>query len=309
MKVMDPEYGQSIPIFAEGQYGLKVMDAERFLIQLVGTLESFTAADLRKHFMGSLVSKTKSTISSFVAANGVGINYISAHLDELSQFIHQPLSEFWEGYGFALTGFYITTVDIDTSTELGKKIEKAVASRSAQGIAGYTWQQAQMASVAKTAATNGGSMGGMMAAAMLAGNNGAAAGMVGTIMQPNYGTMQTQMQQSMNGQTMAGQQTYSQPGYPQWGMNAGGPKVKEVFCARCGKKHPVDQRFCPSCGKEYIACPVCGADNPEKSQRCIKCGTHLAQDNYEDGTVCPRCGKPYKPGVNRFCPSCGNKLG
>ena len=39
MRFMDPDYGQMIPLVASGRYGLKVVDAERFLIQLVGTLE------------------------------------------------------------------------------------------------------------------------------------------------------------------------------------------------------------------------------------------------------------------------------
>ena len=91
MKILDPDYGQSIPIYAKGRYGVRVADAERFLIKLVGTLNSFTAGDLKKHFMGELVMKTKSAIASFMTANNVGINYISTHIDDLSQFIRQPL--------------------------------------------------------------------------------------------------------------------------------------------------------------------------------------------------------------------------
>lgn len=300
MKIMDPDYGQSIPIYAKGRYGLKVADAERFLIQLVGTLSSFTAADLTRHFMGKLVSKTKSVISSFMTANNVGINYVSTHLDDLSEFVQQPLGEFWEGYGFTLAGFYITTVDIDTSTELGRKIEQAVASRSAQGIAGYTWQQAQAAEVAKSATANGGGMGGMMAAAMLMGGNGG--GLGSAMMQPQYGTMQSQMQQGM----------YNQQGYgqaPQQGYGQTPPRLREVFCARCGKKHSVEEAFCPSCGKKYIPCPACGADNAENSKRCVKCGTHLSEENYDDTEYCPQCQAPYIPGKTRFCPHCGKKLG
>lgn len=296
MKILDPDYGQSIPIFAEGRYGLRIIDAERFLIQLVGTLTSFTAANLTNHFRGKLVSKTKSAIASFVAANNAGINYISGHLSDLSEFIQQPLSEFWEGYGFTLEGFFITTVDVDTSTELGRKIEQAIASRSAQGIAGYTWQQEQAAEVAKNAVSNGTGMGGMMAAAMFMGNNGGSAmGMGSMLMQPRYGTMQGQMQQDMYSQQM-----------PQQGYGQAARRVREVFCAKCGRKHSVDEMFCPNCGKKYIPCPACGADNFENSKRCVKCNTYLSREN-EDMLKCPRCGEPYTPG-RKFCPKCGNKL-
>ncbi len=301
MKILDPDYGQSIPIYARGTYGLKITDAERFLIQLVGTIRSFTAADLTRHFMGKLVSKTKSLISSYITANNVGINYVSSHLDDLSDFIQQPLDEFWEGYGFTLAGFYITAVDIDTSTELGRKIEQAMANRSAQGIAGYTWQQAQMAEVAKSATAHGTGAGGLMAAAVLMGQGGGSA--LGTaMMQPNYGTMESQMQQGMR-QDMYGQQIPRQTYAP------GPRRLREVFCARCGKKHSVEEAFCPSCGKKYIPCPNCGADNFDTAARCVKCGTYLSDNSYEDAAYCPQCNSPYIPGKNRFCPTCGRKLG
>jgi hypothetical protein len=57
-----------------------------------------------------------------------------------------------------LTGFFITSVDIDTSTEDGKKISAALSDRSAQNIAGYTWQQKQGFGVANTALSGGGAI-------------------------------------------------------------------------------------------------------------------------------------------------------
>lgn len=134
-----------IPLVSSGRYGLKIIDAEKFLIQLVGTLNQFTLSELTDHFMGLLIAKTNSSIISFMTANRVDINQIAAHLDELSK---QPMAEFWEPYGFVFTGFYITSIDLDTSTLDGKKISDALAERSAQSIAGYTWQQKQGFSMA-----------------------------------------------------------------------------------------------------------------------------------------------------------------
>ena len=51
MRFMDPDYGQMLPLVAKGRYGLKVTDAERFLVKLVGTLRSFTSAELTDHFI------------------------------------------------------------------------------------------------------------------------------------------------------------------------------------------------------------------------------------------------------------------
>ncbi len=87
MRFRDPEYGEMVPLMAQGRYGLKVQDAERFLVQLVGTLTQFTSQDLTNHFLGELIAKTKSSVISFMQTNQVGITTISARLDDLSKFI------------------------------------------------------------------------------------------------------------------------------------------------------------------------------------------------------------------------------
>jgi membrane protease subunit (stomatin/prohibitin family) len=291
MRFRDPDYAEMVPLAAAGRYGLKVEDAERFLVQLVGTLTQFNAHDLTNHFLGALVAKTKSTIVSFMQVNGIGLQSISARLDDLSKFLNEPLKEFWETYGMLLTGFYITSVDLDTSTEDGKKIAAALSDRSAQNIAGYTWQQKQGFNVANNALSRGGDMGILGAAAMTGMlGGGAGGGMGAAMMQPN--------------QAAAG-------GYPGSGAPAPATARREIFCAKCAKKYPATSNFCPYCGNRYNPCPRCGSDNLEGSKRCVSCGTPLAQQAGAGsvmGDACSRCGTPVAPGI-KFCPSCGNKIG
>lgn len=278
MRYRDPEYGEMVPLAATGRYGLKVEDAERFLVQLVGTLTEFKAKDLTNHFLGALVAKTKSVVIAFMQTNQIGITTISARLDDLSRFLAEPLREFWESYGMILTGFYVTSVDLDSSTEDGKKIAAALSDRSAQNIAGYTWQQKQGFGVAGNAFSHGGDMGILGAVAMT--------GMVGG------GVGQTMMQPPQT----------TPPAY-----SGGAPATgrKEVFCAKCAKKYPSTSNFCPFCGNKYHPCPRCGSDNLEGGKRCVSCGTELVSGPSLGG--CPRCGQPAAPGV-KFCPSCGQKL-
>jgi len=289
MRFRDPEYGEMVPLAAEGRYGLKVENAERFLVQLVGTLTKFTSRDLTDHFLGPLVSKTKSSIIAFMSTNQVGITTISARLDDLSNFIKDPLKEFWEDYGMLLTGFYITSVDLDTSTADGQKIAAALSDRSAQNIAGYTWQQKQGFNVANNALSGGGDMGILGAAAMTGMLGGGGGGMGQAMMAPPP-------QGGMMGGGMGGQ------------MPAAGRK--EVFCSKCAKKYNATSNFCPFCGNRYNPCPRCGSDNAEGSKRCVSCGTVLEsmQQAGGFGNVCSRCGQTAAPNV-KFCPGCGNKLG
>jgi membrane protease subunit (stomatin/prohibitin family) len=266
-----------VPLAASGRYGLKVEDAERFLTQLVGTLLNFSASDLTNHFLGALVAKTKSVVIAFMQTNQVGITTISARLDDLSRFLAEPLKEFWESYGMLLSGFYITSVDLDTSSEDGRKIAAALSDRSAQNIAGYTWQQKQGFGVAKNALSGGGDIGFLGVAAM--------SGMLG-------GGAQAMMQAPQQAPAMA----------PPAGR-------KEVFCAKCAKKYPATSNFCPFCGNRYNPCPRCGSDNLAGSKRCVSCGTELVAGPAGGafGNACPRCGQQVAPGV-KFCPNCGSKV-
>lgn len=298
MRFMDPDYGQMVPLTAQGRYGLKVQDAERFLVKLVGTLTEFTSVQLTDHFLGPLVAKTNSTIISYMSTNRIGIMQIAAYLEQLSKFLESPLKEFWEEYGMELTGFYITSVDLDTSTPDGKKIADAMADRSAQNIAGYTWQQKQSFGVANNALGSGGNVG-VLGAVMMTGamgNNGMGAAM----MQPPAGTGGYPMGGAVGGMG-AGM------GSAQMGQR------KEVFCSNCAKKYPTTSKFCPFCGNPYNPCPVCGSDNLRTAKRCTTCGAELVggaaggMAGMAAGPVCSRCGAAVQPGV-KFCPNCGNKL-
>lgn len=308
MRFLDPEYGQMVPLVAQGRYGLKVQDAERFLVQLVGTLTSFNSRQLTDHFQGAMEAKTKSAIISFMNSNRVSVMAISGYLDQLSEFIKQPLTEFWENYGFQMTGYYITSVDIDTSTPDGQKISEAMAERSAQNIAGYTWQQKQGFGTVNNAIdgmgkSSMGALGAVMMTGMMANNN---SGFGSAMMAPtNNGQFMSQQQGNMGMNNMG---MNNMNGGMQINQNQG----KMVFCSSCSKKFPSTSAFCPNCGHKYNPCPVCGSDNAENARRCVTCGASLMGSNMNNAYVsnsncCPRCGAPASPGV-RFCTKCGNKL-
>lgn len=283
MRIIDPDYNVMVPLVAKGRYGVKVQDSERFLVKLVGTMTEFTTASLTNHFMAPLIAKTNSNIISFMTANKIGINQVSAYLDRLSTFIDEPMKAFWEDYGLLLTGFYITSIDINTQTEEGKKISAALSDRTAQSIAGYTWQQKEAFNTANSALTSGGNIG-VLGAALMTGMMGNSA-MGASILTPPMPQNQASMER-----------------------RAGQTNIKEVFCSNCGKKFSVTSKFCPYCGDPYNACPICGADNASNARRCVSCGASLIQENTGSlPNTCSRCGAAVEEGV-KFCPNCGNKL-
>ncbi|MEI6852868.1 MAG: SPFH domain-containing protein [Bacteroidota bacterium] len=298
MDIHDADYNAGIPLVANGMYGLKITDAERFLIKIVGARQSFDQNDLTEQFKGEFSTKTKSTILNFMIQNKIGLKQISAHLDSISEHLRSIMLPFWENLGFELTKFYVTSIQVDGSTEYGKKILEIIASQSAQAIGGYTWQQSQAFDVAKGAVdgmsdSNGGLLGAIVASNMLGGFGG------GGIMQPQYN--QPNFNQNNSANTNNNQQVFIPP--------------KEIYCSNCSKKFASNLKFCPSCGDEYCPCPKCGTDNDKKAKRCVSCGLLLLMDQSccpncnsaidANSGFCGNCGKPVSEGK---CARCGNQL-
>ena len=312
MMYHDPDYQTMVPIVASGRYGLRVDDAERFLIKLVGTSATFTSTDLTNHFWGALVAKTKSLLLGYMQSQRIGVKTISAYLESLSEGLKTSMLAFWEDYGFSLTGFYITSIEIDPSTDAGRRILEAMARQSAQAIGGYTWQQSQTFEVADKAITNmGNGNSGILGAMMMSNMMGSGGGMGGALLQPT----------PMSG---AGQST------PSGQVGSGVPLPgRDVFCSNCGKKYSSASKFCPHCGDPYTPCPRCGSDNDVKAQRCVSCGTAVQGAQFcavcsapipPGGSSCPKCTQPIGgvpvcsrcgcaiSGSTAFCPQCGKKV-
>ncbi len=313
MDIHDADYNTGIPLVASGRYGLKIVDAERFLIKIVGTRTAFTQIELTDQFAGEFTTKTKSTLMQFMMKNNIGLKQISAYLDSMSEHLKVIMLPFWENLGFELTQFYITTVEVDDTTDVGRRILDAISRQSAQTIGGYTWQQSQAFEVAKDAVdgmsnSSGGLLGAVVASNMMGGLGGG-----GGMMQPQYN-----------------QPTFSPNGAAQPVGNAQPITPKDVYCSNCSKKFPNNLAFCPFCGDQYCPCPKCGTDNDKTAKRCVSCGYTLTIEQAScpnchaqivgGSAFCGSCGKPLSEGkcarcgtflaVNiKFCPKCGQKNG
>ena len=287
MDIHDADYNTGIPLVANGRYGLKITDAERFLIKIVGTKNSFDQNDLTDQFFGEFSTKTKSTVLQFMINNRIGLKQISAHLDSISEHLKTVMLPFWENLGLELTKFYVTSIEVDSSTEVGRRVLDAISRQSAQSIGGYTWQQEKAFDVAKDAVdglsnSNSGIMGAIVASNMMGGLGGVGGG----VMQPQYN------QPTFGGANQNQQGNNVQP------VN----QVKEVYCSNCSKKFPSTHRFCPHCGDPYDACPKCGTDNDKNAKRCVSCGTPLQTEM----ALCTNCNTPLTPGSS-FCGNCGQQ--
>lgn len=294
MSMHDPDYNTQLPLTASGQYGLKIVDSTKFLVNIVGTRPIYTEQDMTCQFEGEINTKVKSMLLQFMIQNHVGFKQVSAFLADMSDALLEKLAAFWTPLGVELTKFYVSSIDIDDSTEDGAKVKEAIGTQSSMSITGHTWQQEAMFGTANKAigqmgnfGSGGGMLGGLMAISMMNSMSGAG-GMGGGMMNPQY------QQPTFGGTPQGGAQ-----------MPVQEPKTREVYCSNCSKKFPNNMAFCPHCGSKYNPCPRCGADNDPSAKRCVSCGTSLAQASTP--TLCPNCKAPLAPGAS-FCGNCGTQL-
>ncbi len=79
-----------------------------------------------------------------------------------------------------------------------------------------------------------------------------------------------------------------------------------VTCSECGADTPEESRFCYKCGHQIICvnrCGNCSAELPADAVFCLQCGHKLT-----DSLVCPECEQKLPKGT-KFCFNCGEKLG
>lgn len=283
MMYHDPDYQTMVPLLAKGRYGVKIVDAERFLIKLVGTTTTFTAPQLTDNFYGATVAKTKSTLLQFIMSNRIGIKSISAYLEGLSESLRLSIATYWEDYGFQLISFYITTIEVDSNTDAGKAILKAMSQQSAQIIGGYTWQQSQVFESADKAIDK------------MGGGNGQNS-LLGAVIATN-------LMGNLSGGGLLNPVSYKNQETNPNVQNPVAPPVREVYCSNCAKKFPSNVKFCPHCGDPYNGCPKCGADNDKNAKKCVSCGTVLSAS----GATCSNCNSPLTEGA-AFCNTCGKPV-
>ena len=278
---LEPTYHFPLSLGASGEMSLRVLDARRLLLRLVGTAPVLDQQTLAAYFRAFLMARVKTYIAQFMQANTVSIFELDAHMLDFSQALQQQLAPDFADYGVELVRFFVTNLArpdgdaqyekfkelhfrkyadiaeaqlrqqtdlIQAQTEAQKTLiaSQAIAQKRVQE--GYTYQQERSFDVAQDAAKNAGAGGltglGIGIGAM-AGVGGSVGGLVGnTVSDALRGTVQ--------------------------------PPETDVFCDNCGARLPQGATFCDNCGHAV----------PHDKNICAKCGYRFTRD----GKFCPKCG-------------------
>ncbi len=305
IQLEDPKYHIMVPVRAFGQYGIKIINAKKFLLKLVGTISYFDSNTMTDYFKGVFTTKIKAGIANTIIKNGHCVLEISTELELLSNMLKESLALEMEEYGIGLTQFNINSINIPEDDPAVKSLKTALAKRTEMNLLGFNYQQERSFDVMQIAAGNEGIAGSVMGAGLGMGMGmgmgvpmGGAFAQVAPIIQQN--TMQTpSICPKCNASNSAGAKFCVSCGT---GLStiSSEPTKRSITCDKCGFNIPEGSKFCPNCADPVNGCPACGEDNPSNAKQCRRCGAPMP-------ITCLSCGATFTNGF-KFCPECGSKI-
>lgn len=326
IQVEDPKYHIMLPIRAFGQYGVQIINSQKFLSKLVGRVPVFVEKTLSAYFRGIIITRTKDCIGSCLIDQNISVLQITNKLNAISAFLQEKISTDLDDYGVKVVSFMVNSISTDDRDPAVARLKEALAKKAEMNIIGYTYLQERSFDTMETAAGNQSAGGTLMNAGMGLGMGvgiGAPMGnMMGTIGQnlqtaPTVSCPKCGRAVALNSMFCSGCGKNLNP------TKAIDPELME--CDKCGTKSPKGAKFCPDCGDVFHCCPSCGADNPEDAVTCRACGKSMPKKCPSCEAIvtggmkfcsecgaplqkeCLNCKQPVEPGV-KFCPNCGKKL-
>lgn len=129
-------------IGARGEMSLKVSDARKLVIKLVGTENNLSQTQLSQFFRAPLMTQVKAFLPQILRERQISIFELDAHLAEFSDMLRQQLFGALDDYGVSLQKFWITQImrpeDDATYRALaenrGRQITAATAARIDQEV-------------------------------------------------------------------------------------------------------------------------------------------------------------------------------
>lgn len=300
VQYVEPTYHFPISIGASGEMALRVADARKLLLKLVGTERQLTQQQLVSFFRGILMTRVKTYIAQEMRSQAINIFEVDEQLERFSNRLKERLTGDFLDYGVRLERFFVTTVVrpdgdpqyerfkelhfrqyadvaeaklqqqvgiIEQETEAQKLVIESQALARKRAQEGYTYQQERGYDVAEKAAQNEGvgefsNLG--IGLGVMSGLGGAVGGVIGGAVDGAFAGA------GLSGASPA-------PAAP-----AGGR-----FCDQCGAELTPGAAFCDNCGAPQQAarevCGQCGFVFTKPGNFCPRCGARRRPANHESG--------------------------
>jgi membrane protease subunit (stomatin/prohibitin family) len=150
--IRDPEFGM-VRLRAFGIYAYRLVDPKKFHIEISGTRDVYTIADLDGQLRNTMVA----AMSDLFAQSGVAFIDMASNQDELGKRLHEKLIPTFERYGLALDSLVVQNISLPE--ELQTMLDQRIRMNMMGDVGKYT--QFQTAQAIPIAAANEGGLAGM----------------------------------------------------------------------------------------------------------------------------------------------------
>jgi membrane protease subunit (stomatin/prohibitin family) len=269
-EVQDPQTGLIVTLRTFGEYALRVIDAPKLIVNLVGTVDVTNNDAITGWVTQQLLKVTRTAVTTQLMSGAWPILGLSVHSPEIEVAAMQAANQELADYGISIAK--LGNLDINLDDDDNARLKKLAGDTAYSRLAGGFLQAAQ------GEALQGAGEG------MAKGGEGVAPTFLGVGM-----GMANQM-------TQAPQQAPYSPPPPGPGFAGGGPGFIQppqqpqqqaptapaqapapagtAECANCHSPVQVGSKFCPECGTPMQKhCTNCNASLSPTAKFCAECGT------------------------------------
>lgn len=118
VRLFDPASGLHVEIGASGNFNMRVTDARKLVLKLVGTTEGLIQNEAvgdglsygNGMFRALIINKVKANLARIIKEQNLNILEIDAYLDVLSTALMADINATLDEYGLVMPEFYVTTI-------------------------------------------------------------------------------------------------------------------------------------------------------------------------------------------------------
>jgi membrane protease subunit (stomatin/prohibitin family) len=257
-EVQDPHTGLIVTLRAFGEYALRVIDAPKLILNLVGTVDVTNNEAIAGWVAQQLLKVTRTTVTTQLMSGAWPILGLSVHSPEIEVESMRAANRELADYGLSITR--LGNVDVNLDEADNARLKKLAGDTAYSRLAGGLLQAAQ--AEALMGAGEGMAKGGAAVTPMFF---GAGMGMANQMMQP---PAQAPASPPPATGFAGGGQGFAQP--PQ----AAQAPAATIECGNCNSQVRAGAKFCDSCGTPMPKhCTNCNADLSASAKFCAECGT------------------------------------
>ncbi len=113
--MFDPATGLHVELGASGSFNMRVADARRLLIRVVGTAGSLTQEDVfgqngTGYFRTIVMTQVKANLAKIIKANRISVLELDEHVDTISRALREAINPELAEYGLEMPEFYVSNI-------------------------------------------------------------------------------------------------------------------------------------------------------------------------------------------------------